>query len=55
MHYVNSFADLLTPDQITEISGLEFMQGILDGTLPHPPIGPTLNYHRDHQGPRIDP
>ena len=45
MHYVNSFADLLTPDQITEISGLEFMQGILDGTLPHPPIGPTLNYH----------
>ena len=45
MLYVNSFADLLTPDQITNMSGLAFMQGILDASLPHPPIGPTLNYH----------
>lgn len=45
MLYAHSFSELLTPDQITDISGLEFMQGILDGTLPHPPIGPTLNYH----------
>lgn len=45
MHYPNSLADLLTPDKITEMSGLDFMLGILNGTLPHPPIGPTLNYH----------
>ena len=44
MQYVTSFTELLTPDQITNMSGLEFMQGILDGTLPHPPIGPTMNY-----------
>ena len=45
MLYANSIADLLTPNQITEMSGLAFMQGILDGTLPHPPIGPTMNCH----------
>ena len=45
MQYVTSFTELLTPDQITNMSGLEFMQGILDGTLPHPPIGPTMNYY----------
>lgn len=45
MHYVNSFSELLSLDQITDMSGLDFMQGILEGTLPHPPIGPTLNYH----------
>lgn len=45
MHYAQSFADLLTPNQITNMSGLAFMQGILKGTLPHPPIGTTLNYH----------
>lgn len=45
MKYVTSFSDLLTPDQITDISGMEFMQGILNGTLPHPPIGKTVNYY----------
>ena len=45
MQYVNSFIDLLTPDKITDMSGMEFMRGILDGTLPHPPIGPTMNYY----------
>lgn len=45
MHYATSIADLPTPEQILSMSGLEFMQGVLDGTVPHPPIGPTLNYH----------
>jgi uncharacterized protein (TIGR00369 family) len=39
-----------TPDQLLDqegllsMSGLEFMQGILDGTLPAPPISRVLNY-----------
>ncbi|AFO90888.1 PaaI family thioesterase [Phaeobacter inhibens] len=37
--------DLLRPEEITQISGLEFMQSILDGRLPGPPIGETLGYH----------
>ncbi len=34
------------PDQKTllSMSGLEFMQGILDGTIPRPPISVGLNY-----------
>lgn len=36
--------DLLTLAQTLELSGLEFMQGILDGKLPAPPIARTLNY-----------
>ncbi|MBE1284933.1 MAG: hotdog fold thioesterase [Rhodobacteraceae bacterium] len=31
-------------DKVLELSGLEFMQGILEGRLPGPPIGPTLGY-----------
>jgi len=36
--------DLLSQDALLQLSGLEFMQGILDGTLPGPPIGQTLGY-----------
>ncbi|MBY6067112.1 PaaI family thioesterase [Leisingera aquaemixtae] len=45
MFYAKQPADLLTIDQITRISGLDFMQGILDGRLPGPPIAETLGYH----------
>lgn len=36
--------ELLTQNQILELSGLEFMQAILDGTNPGPPIGQTMGY-----------
>ncbi|MCR8828118.1 PaaI family thioesterase [Pseudosulfitobacter koreensis] len=36
--------DLVGLDELKQMSGLEFMQGILDGTLPGPPIGQTMNY-----------
>mgnify|MGYP000323494248 CR=1 FL=1 len=38
-------SELLNLDQMREISGLEFMQGILDGRYPSPPIGKTLGYY----------
>jgi uncharacterized protein (TIGR00369 family) len=37
-------ADLLSTDDVLAMSGLEFMQGILDGTNPGPPIGETMGY-----------
>lgn len=37
--------DLLPMEKILEMSGLEFMQGVANGTLPQPPIGRSLNYH----------
>ena len=36
--------ELLSQSQILEISGLEFMQAILDGTNPGPPIAKTMGY-----------
>ncbi len=45
MEYANSFTDLLTPEDILGMSGYDFMKGIQDGTLPHPAIAKTLNYH----------
>ncbi len=47
MHYAQSFADLPDRDKITSMSGLEFMQGILSGDIPHPPISRLLNYQLD--------
>ncbi|MEM8654044.1 MAG: PaaI family thioesterase [Pseudomonadota bacterium] len=40
----HSFADLPSQDDLLSMSGLDFMQGILDGTVPGPPIGHTLGY-----------
>jgi uncharacterized protein (TIGR00369 family) len=37
-------ADLLSTDDVLAMSGLEFMQGILDGTNPGPPIGEAMGY-----------
>ena len=44
--------DLLGLDELKKLSGLEFIQGMLDGTLPGPPIGETLNYslHKVEKG-----
>lgn len=42
--YAQSLTDLLTPAQLAEMSGLEFIQGIADGRLPAPPISKTLNF-----------
>ncbi len=36
--------DLLSQPEALELSGLEFMQRILDGTNPGPPIGRTMGY-----------
>ncbi len=36
--------DLLTQQEALNLSGLEFMQAILDGTNPGPPIGATMGY-----------
>ncbi|MFW8634114.1 PaaI family thioesterase [Cribrihabitans pelagius] len=44
MFYAQQPSDLLTMQQITGLSGLEFMQGILEGGLPGPPIAETLGY-----------
>ena len=46
--FAQSFTDLLNRDQILSMSGLAFMQGILEGRLPAPPIAKTLNYQLDH-------
>jgi uncharacterized protein (TIGR00369 family) len=43
--HAHSPADLLSMDEVLAISGLEFMQNILDGQNPAPPIGVTLGYH----------
>ena len=40
--------DLLAEAELLSLSGLDFMQGILDGALPEPPICQPLNYRLDH-------
>jgi len=45
MYYAQTPDELLNPNQITEMWGLEFMTGILNGELPGPPIAETLGYH----------
>lgn len=44
MFYANTADDLLSQAEVLNLSGLEFMQGVLEGRLPAPPIGRTLNY-----------
>lgn len=45
MPYASSPADLLGKEDVLKLSGLEFMTGILEGSLPGPPIARTLDYH----------
>lgn len=44
MFFAQSQDDLLTQADILGLSGLEFMQGIVEGRLPAPPIGATMAY-----------
>lgn len=44
MKIARSLDDLLSMQQILSISGLAFMQGVLAGDYPQPPIGGLLNY-----------
>ncbi len=47
-HYATSIEGLPTREQMLSMSGLDFMQGILNGTLAAPPISQTLGYRVDH-------
>ena len=44
MNYADDPSQLLARDQLLSMSGLDFMRGILEGRLPAPPIGRTLDY-----------
>ena len=44
MFFAKDANDLLAQDELLSMSGLEFMQGILDGRLPAPPISQTMGY-----------
>ncbi len=44
MTLATSPADLMSREALLSMSGLEFMQSILDGRSPGPPIGGTLGY-----------
>lgn len=46
-HYAADIEGLPTREQMLSMSGLDFMRGILNGTLAHPPIGQTLGYRLD--------
>lgn len=44
--------ELLSQDELLALTGLEFIEGMRDGTLPGPPIGDTMGYamHEVRQG-----
>ena len=44
MTFANSPADLPSLEQMRTMSGLDFMQKVLSGDLPAPPIAQVLNY-----------
>lgn len=44
MAFAESLDDLLSPEELSKMSGLEFMEGMRDGRLPAPPISRTLGY-----------
>lgn len=48
MNFANGPEDLLTQAEILSMSGLEFMQAIIDGTHPGPPISDTMGYALHH-------
>lgn len=45
MFFANDQSELLTTQQLLQMSGLAFMQKILAGEVPAPPISRTLGYH----------
>ncbi len=44
MFYATDHSELLKTEDILEMSGLDFMRGILEGRLPAPPISKALGY-----------
>jgi uncharacterized protein (TIGR00369 family) len=52
MNYANDLTGLLPLDQLLQLSGLEFMQKMLAGELPAPPISKTMGYrlHKVSEG-----
>ncbi len=40
--------DLPSPEQVLSMSGLEFMQAMIDGKFAGPPIGHTMGFHPVH-------
>ena len=42
--YAGSIDELSTRDELLSMSGLDFMRGMLAGTIAHPPIARVLNY-----------
>ncbi|MEX3016446.1 PaaI family thioesterase [Gymnodinialimonas hymeniacidonis] len=46
-HYAETIEGLPTREQMLSMSGLDFMRGILNGTLAAPPISQTLGYRLD--------
>lgn len=44
MFYASSPDELLNQEQLLSMSGFDFMDGILKGNLPGPPIAQTLNF-----------
>lgn len=47
MYFANDPSDLLDLDQVSAMTGLEFMTGILEGRLPAPPISRGMGYALD--------
>jgi uncharacterized protein (TIGR00369 family) len=52
MNFANNMSELLPLEQLVQMSGLEFMQAMLDGKLPAPPISRTMGFllHSVHEG-----
>lgn len=44
MFFANDLSELLTAEQLLQMSGLNFMQQMLDGKIPAPPIARTMGY-----------
>lgn len=44
MYRAQSPDDLLSMSELLDMSGFDFMKGMLEGRLPGPPIGETLGY-----------
>lgn len=36
---------VVTPDVLVSYSGIDFLRGIVEGTVPNPPISKVLNFH----------
>ncbi len=47
-HYAQSPEDLASVETLFSMSGLDFMQAIINGELPGPPIGQTLGFRPVH-------